>query len=135
MNLTPTDNPGSTASRTSRRTRRMAIVGVLALVLVAGLLLVGAKANGARSGALTENINLTCERDTAKRFWLTLDNQYVVTRVSYLNPDNAYVQLKTLPENFAVSSLRSYIGLDFPTPSMFKVTWTNGVDYEDTVTC
>ena len=113
----------------------MAIVGVLALVLVAGLLLVGAKANGARSGALTENINLTCERDTAKRFWLTLDNQYVVTRVSYLNPDNAYVQLKTLPENFAVSSLRSYIGLDFPTPSMFKVTWTNGVDYEDTVTC
>ena len=53
MSLTDTGvSHEQTASRASRRTRRMVIVGALAIVLVAGLVLVGAKTNGARSGAL-----------------------------------------------------------------------------------
>jgi len=41
-----------TTTRSIRRTRRVAIIGALALVLVAGAVLVGVKTTGARSGAL-----------------------------------------------------------------------------------
>ncbi|CAB4962803.1 unannotated protein [freshwater metagenome] len=61
MSLTDTGvSHEQTASRASRRTRRMVIVGALAIVLVAGLVLVGAKTNGARSGALVAG-SLTCK--------------------------------------------------------------------------
>ena len=45
----------TTASRSTRRTRRLAIIGALALVLVAGAVLVGVKSTGARSGTLNTN--------------------------------------------------------------------------------
>ncbi|MEI6372562.1 MAG: hypothetical protein WCP26_02160 [Actinomycetes bacterium] len=55
-----TDEP-ATANRSTRRTRRLAIVGALALVLVAGAVLVGVKTTGARSGALSStNATVTC---------------------------------------------------------------------------
>ena len=41
----------ATTTRSTRRTRRLTVIGALALVLVAGAVLVGAKASGARSGA------------------------------------------------------------------------------------
>ena len=44
------DTPATT-TRSTRRTRRLAIIGALALVLVAGAVLVGVKTTGARSGA------------------------------------------------------------------------------------
>jgi len=48
----PTNDTGPTApTRSSRRTRRLTIIGALALVLVAGAVLVGVKTTGARSGA------------------------------------------------------------------------------------
>ena len=55
----------ATAVSSTRRTRRLAIVGALALVLVAGAVLVGVKTTGARSGSLTstavrEPIGLKC---------------------------------------------------------------------------
>jgi len=54
-----TDEP--TGNRSTRRTRRLAIVGALALVLVAGAVLVGVKTTGARSGALSStNATVTC---------------------------------------------------------------------------
>ena len=57
--------PPATAASSTRRTRRLAIVGALALVLVAGAVLVGVKTTGARSGSLTstavrEPIGLKC---------------------------------------------------------------------------
>ena len=42
----------ATSTRSNRRTRRLAIVGALALVLVAGALLVGVKTTGGGSGAI-----------------------------------------------------------------------------------
>ena len=48
-------------THSGRHTRRLAIVGVLALVLVAGAVLVGVKSTGARSGATTStNVTVTC---------------------------------------------------------------------------
>jgi len=44
-----------TTTRSIRRTRRVAIIGALALVLVAGAVLVGVKTTGARSGALSSS--------------------------------------------------------------------------------
>ena len=43
----------ATTTRSTRRTRSVAIIGALALVLVAGAVLVGVKTTGARSGALS----------------------------------------------------------------------------------
>ena len=42
-----------TTARSTRRTRRLAIIGVLALVLIAGAVFVGAQVTGSRSGATT----------------------------------------------------------------------------------
>ena len=48
-------------THSGRHTRRLAIVGVLAIVLVAGAVLVGVKSTGARSGATTStNATVTC---------------------------------------------------------------------------
>ena len=48
-------------ARSARHTRRLAIVGALALVLVAGAVLVGVKTTGSRSGALTSSsATVTC---------------------------------------------------------------------------
>ena len=44
----------ATTTRSTRRTRRLTVIGALALVLVAGAVLMGAKASGARSGAYTQ---------------------------------------------------------------------------------
>lgn len=52
MSLPNADTSEPTASRSSRRNRRMVIIGALALVLVAGVVLVGVQTTGARSGAL-----------------------------------------------------------------------------------
>ena len=58
MTATPPENgmgpeaPVATA-RSARRTRRLAIIGALALVLVAGAVLVGVTATGSRSGTLS----------------------------------------------------------------------------------
>lgn len=41
----------ATATRSTRRTRRLAIIGALAIVLIAGAVLVGARVTGSRSGA------------------------------------------------------------------------------------
>jgi len=41
----------ATTTRSTRRTRRLAIIGALALVLIAGTVLVGAQVTGSRSGA------------------------------------------------------------------------------------
>jgi hypothetical protein len=54
-------------TRSIRRTRRLTIVGALALVLVAGAVLVGVTTTGARSGSLSStatkvNTSLTCSR-------------------------------------------------------------------------
>ena len=73
MTATPPDNgmgpetPSGT-TRSTRRTRRLTIVGVLALVLVAGAVLVGVTTTGARSGKLSTvatkvNTGLTCSRN------------------------------------------------------------------------
>jgi len=58
MSLPNADASEPTASRSSRRNRRMVLIGALALVLVAGVVLVGVQINGARSGALVGAI--TC---------------------------------------------------------------------------
>ncbi|MCX6459146.1 MAG: hypothetical protein NTZ03_02435 [Actinobacteria bacterium] len=57
MSATPHDNdmgPDApiTSTRSHRRTRNLTIIGALALVLVAGAVLVGVRTTGARSGAL-----------------------------------------------------------------------------------
>ena len=49
----------ATSTRSNRRTRRLAIIGALALVLVAGAVLVGVKTTGGRSGA-TYTVGATC---------------------------------------------------------------------------
>ncbi len=49
------ETPATTA-RSSRRTRRVAIIGALALVLVAGAVLVGAQVTGSRAGATTTDV-------------------------------------------------------------------------------
>jgi len=72
MTATPPDTgmgpaTPSVSTRSTRRTRRLAIVGALALVLVAGAVLVGVTTTGARSGTLSTaatkvNTSLTCSR-------------------------------------------------------------------------
>ena len=48
-------------THSGRHTRRLAIVGVLAIMLVAGAVLVGVKSTGARSGALSStDATVTC---------------------------------------------------------------------------
>ena len=55
----------TTTARSTRRTRRMAIIGALALVIVAGAVLVGVKTTGARSGAIsTAAINKSSVHDS-----------------------------------------------------------------------
>jgi len=61
------ENP-VTSTRSAKRTRRMIVVGALALVLVAGAVLVGVRTAGTRSGALSSaavnvNTGLHCSRD------------------------------------------------------------------------
>ena len=64
MTAAPHDNgmgSDEPPARSARHTRRLAIVGALALVLVAGAVLVGVKTTGARSGALSStNATVTC---------------------------------------------------------------------------
>ena len=72
MTATPPDTgmgpeTPSVTTRSIRRTRRLTIVGVLALVLVAGAVLVGVTTTGARSGSLSTeatkvNTSLYCFR-------------------------------------------------------------------------
>jgi len=45
------DQP-ETATRSNRRRQRVTIVGVLALIVIAGTVLVGVKSNGARSASI-----------------------------------------------------------------------------------
>ncbi|MEI6372800.1 MAG: hypothetical protein WCP26_03370 [Actinomycetes bacterium] len=60
MNPTPADegiapeapSDASPSTRSKRRTRRLSIIGALALILIAGAVLVGIKSTGARSGAI-----------------------------------------------------------------------------------
>ncbi len=65
MSATPPDNDmgpdaPTTSTRSHRRTRNLTIIGALALVLVAGAVLVGVRTTGARSGALTCSAGGAC---------------------------------------------------------------------------
>lgn len=64
------DTPSSSA-RSTRRTRRLAIIGALALVIVAGAVLVGVKTTGARSGTLVDKVVCSPRATSTKTVTLT----------------------------------------------------------------
>ena len=130
MSLPSNDTTQPTPGRSSRRTRRLAIVGVLALVLVGGIAIVAATTNGARSGSIT-SAGFTCVTDsngTSVEWTDNADltggtftvNAVTSTRITYTG---------TMPGKSANSKYTSTTA--FKTPASFMI---NGTIFTFTIT-
>ena len=142
MTATPNDTgmgpeAPATTTRSSRRTRRLAIVGALALVLVAGAVLVGVKTTGARSGATQSAIGVKCVTSG-----ITVNGQYPI-KVTFTTDGTSHAILY-----YDGSDSGGYNGLGSTTTGTFtsshstdaifntriKVSWANDTKY-DAATC
>ena len=119
-------------ARSARHTRRLAIVGALALVLVAGAVLVGVKTTGARSG--------TVSTGATKSASVTLSCYRYSTNASSSYPTNIQLSWSALPSgsstptvwerqgvagNFTYVSPGTNINY-YPTNALFVVPNGNG---------
>ena len=127
------DVPATTTPST-RRTRRLTVIGALALVLVAGAVLVGAKASGARSGSLTQvPIGVKCVTPglTNGVFPITVTFPSDGTKHTVLYYDGSdgghYYPLGSTTSGTFTSSTST----DALYNTLIKVTWAP-VNYDDT---
>jgi len=124
----------ATTTRSSRRTRRIAIISTLALVLVAGAVLVGVKTTGARSGALTAStIGVKCVtpglRNGAYPITVTFTTDNTTHNILYYDGSDGgryYPLGSTTTGTFTASSTTDGIY-----NTRIKVTWAR-VAYDDT---
>ena len=140
------------APRSARRTRRLAVIGVVVAALVIGAAVVGVRSTGARSGAVTfpssypkdstnNSLTLACVWGTvAGTLSLSMDNPAVNFTVWWVDFESRVQSLKTVTANMKNYSVpfggtAFYVGPDFTKPSTFYVTWTDVNSYYDTVTC
>ncbi len=122
----------TTTTRSTRRTRRLAIIGALALVLVASAVLVGVKTTGARSG--------TVSTGATKSASVTLSCYRYSTNASSSYPTNIQLSWSALPSgsstptvwerqgvagNFTYVSPGTNINY-YPTNALFVVPNGNG---------
>ena len=125
----------ATATRSIRRTRRLAIVGALALVLVAGAVLVGVKTTGARSGATATQSAIGVKCVTSGK---PVNGQYPIT-VTFTTDGTSHTILY-----YDGSDQGSYFSLGSTTTGTFtsshstdaifntriKVSWANDTKYD-----
>jgi len=85
----------ATTTRSTRRTRRLAIIGALALVLIAGAVLVGTKVTGSRSGTVSTGAygTVTCTRGstTTYKYSTAYTPKTGTVRFTWLNSGNQNV--------------------------------------------
>jgi hypothetical protein len=161
MTETPTDTGmGSdippTSTRSTRRTRRLAIIGALALVLVAGVVVIGLRAEGSRSGALSSTATKVSARITCVTGYniqngsLYYTDRYIVLYFPTGTPAGsvftAYERFGMSP-NFtystgrasgAITAVQAQVSFSIPTVrypggQTFVVTWSPNSSGEDTL--
>ena len=141
------------APRSARRTRRLAVIGVVVAALVIGAAVVGGRSTGARAGGIVTfppgyPANPTSSSLTLACVWgqvpgtlsLSMDNPAVDFTVWWVNFESRVQSIKSVTANMKNYSVPSggtalYVGQDFTKPSTFYVTWTDQSSYYDTVTC
>ena len=141
------------APRSARRTRRLAVIGVVVAALVIGAAVVGVRSTGARSGAVTfppgyptmamkNSLTMACVWGSVPgTLSLSMDNPAVNFTVWWVDFESRVQSLKTVTANMKNYSVpfggtAFYVGPEFTKPSTFYVTWTDqSVSYYDTVTC
>lgn len=139
------------APRSARRTRRLAVIGVVVAALVIGAVAAGVRSTGARSGAVTfppgyptmamkNSLTMACVWGSVPgTLSLSMENPAVNFTVWWVNGEDRVQSLKSVTASMKLYNGQYgtplYVGQSFAHPSTFYVTWTDGNSYYDTVTC